>query len=386
MAIQMTERETEQLKGLAGQGSANAGLTVRVWTAPIGSDGDPFAADVHFAVPVGVTALFGASGAGKTTVLDCIAGLRRPKAGTIVVGERVLFDAASRTDVQVADRHVGYVFQTLALFPHMTADDNIQYGIANHPASERRTRVDEIADSFGIRHVLKRRPQEISGGERQRVALARALVTDPMVLLLDEPLSGLDLPTKSRIMSDLRWWNDRHRIPILYVTHDRAEVFAMAERVIFLERGTVIAQGSPFEVLEAPRHEAVAHLSGFENVFDGIVKAQYEDRGTMTCAVGPVELEVPLIRVPADAPVRIAIRAGDILIATVRPQGLSARNIIPGRILSLTRRDMITVVQVDCGAIFEAHLTPHAQQSLGLIAGGEVWMVLKTHSCHLLNH
>jgi molybdate transport system ATP-binding protein len=384
MAIQMSERETAQLSSSAGRDPANAGLTVDVRTGPIGADGDPFALDVRFAAPAGVTVLFGASGAGKTTVLDCIAGLRRPEAGRIEAGERVLFDAASGTNLPVANRHVGYVFQSLALFPHMTADDNIQYGIANHGAAARRTRVDEIADSFAIRHVLKRHPREISGGERQRVALARALVTDPMVLLLDEPLSGLDLPTKSRIMNDLRRWNDRHCIPILYVTHDRAEVFAMAERVVALEGGTVIAQGSPFEVLESPRQESMAYLSGFENILDGIVKVKHEDRGTMTCAVGPVELEVPLTRIAAGAPVRIAIRAGDILLATVRPVGLSARNIIPGRIVSLARRDMVAVAQVDCGTTFEVHLTPHAQQSLGLIAGSEVWLVLKTHSCHLL--
>jgi ABC-type thiamine transport system ATPase subunit len=189
MAIQMTERETAQLSSLAPPDRANGGLTVDVRTGTIAADGDSFALDVGFAAPAGVTVLFGASGAGKTTVLDCIAGLRHPQSGRIAAGETVLFDAASRTDVPVPNRHVGYVFQTLALFPHMTADDNIQYGIANHPPSERRVRVDEIADSFGIRHVLKRRPRQISGGERQRVALARTLVTDPKVLLLDEPMA-----------------------------------------------------------------------------------------------------------------------------------------------------------------------------------------------------
>jgi molybdate transport system ATP-binding protein len=384
MAIQMSERETTQSRSLAAY-SANRGLMLDVRTGKIASDGDPFAIDVRFAAPVGVTVLFGASGAGKTTVLDCIAGLRCPQSGRIVSGETVLFDSASRTDVAVSNRHVGYVFQTLALFPHMSAEDNIQYGIANYSPSERRARVDEIAESFGIGHLLKRRPRQISGGERQRVALARTLVTDPMVLLLDEPLSGLDLSTKSRIMNDLKRWNDKHRIPILYVTHDRAEVFAMAERVVVLERGTVIAQGSPFDVLEIPRRESIAQLSGFENVLDGTVKVQHEDRGTMTCAVGTIELEVPLARISAGAPVRIAVRAGDILLATVRPQGLSARNIIPGRIVSLARRDMVAVAHVDCGTIFEVHLTPHAQQSLGLSEGGEVWLVLKTHSCHLLS-
>ncbi len=344
----------------------------------------PFTLDVRFVASPGITVLFGASGSGKTTILDCIAGLRKPDCGRVAIGDRVLFDSGSRTDIPIAGRRVGYVLQNLALFPHMTASENIAYGLTHVNAAERTCRIEAISNSLGIAHVLGRRPVDISGGERQRVALARTLVTEPHVLLLDEPLSGIDLPAKSRIINDLRIWNDEHGIPIFYVTHDRSEVFALAENVIAIEQGKVIAQGGPLDVLDRPQYEAIAQLSGVENIFEATVEALHEDRGTMTCSIGPVQLEAPFASMQPGTKARLGIRAGDILLATVMPQGLSARNIITGRILSLSRRDAITVAQVDCGVIFEVHLTPHAQQSLGLTNDSHVWLVVKTHSCHLL--
>jgi molybdate transport system ATP-binding protein len=218
------------------------------------------------------------------------------------------------------------------------------------------------------------------------VALARALVTDPCVLLLDEPLAGLDAMTKSKILDDLRSWNQAHRIPILYVTHSREEVFALGERVLVLENGRIIAQGTPHEVMSAPRQETVAQLAGFENIFDAKVMAAHEDRGTMTCQVSNsnVDLETPLVRADVGATLRVGIRAGDILLATVKPVGLSARNILPGRIISLARRDVIVVAKVDCGVEMSVHLTLAARDSLELKPGREVWLIVKTHSCHLM--
>jgi ABC-type Fe3+/spermidine/putrescine transport system ATPase subunit len=181
---------------------------------------------------------------------------------------------------------VGYVFQTLALFPHLTAQENVEYGIEHLARTERRRRSDAMLEAMRISGLRGRKPRDISGGERQRVALARALVTEPSVLLLDEPLAALDVSTKSRIIDDLRAWNDRQRIPILYVTHSREEVFALANRVVVLEAGSIVAEGSPYEVLEAPRHELAAAWAGFENVFDAKVVLDDEPRGTTTVAAG----------------------------------------------------------------------------------------------------
>ncbi|HXY52455.1 MAG TPA: molybdenum ABC transporter ATP-binding protein [Terriglobales bacterium] len=361
-----------------------AGLAARIRTT---SSVDPFfALDVDFSAPTGFTILFGASGAGKTTVLNCVAGLTTPAAGTIAVGERVFFDAQSRINLPVTQRRVGYVFQNLALFPHFTVEVNVGYGLDCIGAQERKERVASVLEAFRIASLATRRPREISGGERQRVALARSLVTDPCILLLDEPLAALDQPTKSRILDDLRVWNEAHRIPILYVTHSRDEVFALGERVLVLDRGRLVVQGTPHEVMGAPRQETVAQLAGFENIFDAVVEASHEDRGTMTCrlAQSEVSLETPLVKASVGSALRVGIRAGDILLATHPPQGLSARNVLPGRVAALVRKDVIVAARVDCGVRLEVHLTLAAREALQLVPGREVWLVVKTHSCHVM--
>jgi molybdate transport system ATP-binding protein len=347
-----------------------------------------FALDIAFTIAPEITILFGPSGAGKTTLLDCIAGLTTPDSGKIAVGDRVLFDHAHQTNLPVQSRKLGYVFQDLALFPHLTVGKNVEYGLAglNKDKSGRRKKSDAILESFRIPHLRDRKPREISGGERQRVALARALVTDPCVLLLDEPLAALDAATKSKIIDDLRAWNAAHGIPILYVTHNREEVFALGDRVLVLENGRIIADGTPHAVMAAPRRESLAQLIGFENIFHAGVVAAHEDRGTMTCRIADsnVELETPLVRAETGSTLLVGIRAGDILLATVQPTGLSARNVIPGRLLSLAQRDVIVAARVNCGVEMEVHLTLAARDSLQLQPGREVWLIVKTHSCHLM--
>src|SRR5579885_317868 len=315
------------------------------------SPGQAFALDVCFEAQVGITILFGASGAGKTTVLDCVAGLAEPDSGTISVVDRTLFDA-QRINLPVAKRRAGYVLQSLALFPHMTVEQNVAYGLAHVPAVERNERVTSMLRAFRISHLAARKAREISGGESQRTALARTLVTDPEVLLLDEPLAALDAPTKAHIIDDLREWNRTHRIPIVYVTHSREEVFALGDRVIVLEAGRAVAEGTPHEVMTAPSQQTVAQLVGFENVFDSVVESVHPERGTMACRIaglqGSIVLETPLVRGGVGSELRVGIRAGDILLATSPPVGLSARNVIPGRILSLEQRDVIVSARVKC--------------------------------------
>ena len=349
-----------------------------------------FSLAVEFCAPPGFTVLFGPSGSGKTTLLDCVAGLTTPETGSITIDERVLFDASTRTNVPVAKRGVGYVLQDLALFPHLTVEQNTEYGLAHLPRSVRRQQAAAMLQELRIEHLRRQRPAEISGGERQRVALARTLVTDPSVLLLDEPLAALDAPTKAKIIDDLRRWNQTHRIPVLYVTHSREEVIALGERMLVMERGRFVAQGTPHEVLGAPLQESVAQLAGFENIFEATVWLVHEDRGTITCRLPGkqngtfVLLETPLIRAQAGTLVRVGIRAGDILLAITKPEGLSARNVIAGQIVSLERRDMKIAARVNCGVEMEVHLTLAAKDALHLDPGKEVWLVIKTYSCHLM--
>jgi molybdate transport system ATP-binding protein len=351
-----------------------------------GGAGSGFSLDVKFSVAPGFTILFGASGAGKTTILDCIAGLQRPSVGRVWAGDADLFDSDRHVDIPTRYRRVGYLFQTLALFPHLTGKQNIEYGLSSLPARERAERTCEVAESFGIAAMLNRRPSQMSGGERQRVALARALVTRPRALLLDEPMTALDAVTKAKILDDLRRWNEAHSVPILYVTHEREEVYALGDRVIVLESGRIVADGTPHEVLRRPQYESVAQLAGFENMFDSEVESSHPEQGTMTCRIAEsgLTLEAPLTRVAKGSAVKLGIRAGDILVATEQPKSLSARNIISGRIISLRQQDATVIAEVDCGAKFTVHLTPGACQSLTLQPGRQIWLVLKTYSCHIL--
>jgi len=345
-----------------------------------------FDLDLSFAFGNGITILFGASGAGKTTLLDCIAGLNTPQSGRIASGNRVLFDSAQSINIPARHRNVGYVFQDLGLFPHLDVEENVAYGLQRMSASERKQRAATVLESLGISALRERRPSQLSGGEKQRVALARALVTKPSVLLLDEPLAALDLPVRMKIAEDLRCFIKDMPIPVLYVTHSRDEVFMLGERMLVLEHGKLVAEGTPHEVLSAPRSETVAQLAGFENIFDATVSSIHEDRGTMTCQLGPgrIEMETPLVRADVGSRLRVGISAGDILLAASAPVGLSARNVLPGRLISLSQRDVIIVARVDCGIEMSVHLTLAARDSLELTRGRQVWIIVKTHSCHLL--
>jgi molybdate transport system ATP-binding protein len=368
-----------------------------------------FRMEAEFNIPSGVMILFGPSGAGKSTLLRCIAGIYSPDEGRVSVGDRVFYDSERHINIEPAKRRIAFVFQELALFPHLTVEENTCYGLRRLSRDEREKRTGKILESFLIAHLRRRKPSEISGGERQRVALARSLVTEPCALLLDEPLSSLDATVKVGILNDLRAWNAEREIPVLYVTHDREEAMALGERMMLLEHGRVTAQGEPVEVLDLPCRESVARLSGFENILDAEIIAVHESGGSMTCrpiarvsttpfpggvadagnnVIGTretVTLEIPFSRVPPGDSVRIAIRAGDIMLATVRPEKISARNILAGRVAEISRVGTRVTVAVDCSGVkFLAHVTARAVESLEIRTGCPVWLVVKSHSCHIL--
>jgi molybdate transport system ATP-binding protein len=361
-------------------------LAARIRKARRNGGAPSFLLDVSIEAPQGITILFGPSGAGKSTLLDCIAGLTRPEEGRIEVGGDVLFDSSRGIHLAAQKRRIAYVFQTLALFPHLSVEENVAYGLNNLEQEKRQERVGEILAAFRVEKLRKQKPGEISGGEKQRVALARSLVTEPSLLLLDEPLTGLDAELKAAIVDDLRAWNTAKRIPILYVTHSREEVDALGERVLAMENGHIVSAGAPMEVLDAPRRKKLAQAAGFENLLNGVVLDLRETDGVMRVRLeeSACEIEVPLGYAVAGDRVKVAIRAGDILLAVERPIGLSARNIMEGRMVSLEQRGTLVIARVDCGALFVVHVTPGAVRALGLAAGRRVWLVLKTHSCHLV--
>jgi molybdate transport system ATP-binding protein len=213
-----------------------------------------FRLDVEFMAASGVTILFGHSGSGKTTCLRAVAGIVTPDEGRISLDERLYFDSASGVNLPIQQRRVGFVFQDYVLFPHLTAEQNVAYGIRASENSgglskaAKRERARELLALLGIEYAARQYPRELSGGESQRVALARALASDPAIVLLDEPLSAVDAKTRARLLAEIRATQQRTDIPFLYVTHNVAEVVEIGDHVIILDEGRVISQGSPREV------------------------------------------------------------------------------------------------------------------------------------------
>jgi molybdate transport system ATP-binding protein len=345
--------------------------------------------DVEFEASAGFTILFGASGSGKTTTLKAISGIVRPDSGRISIGGEVLFDSMSGIDLPIRSRGVGYVFQDLALFPHLSSFANVEFGMSGVSHGERRQRVQTLMEALRISHVANRKPRDISGGEAQRVALARALSCKPRLLLLDEPLSAIDEATKLSIISDLKRINRELRLPILYVTHSREEAISLGERLIVYERGRIAGCGEPIEVFGTPVTSSIARLTGVENIFNGRVVARSEAGGTITIEIsdkeGTCRVDVPFGNHLEGTRVTIAVPAGDILLATEEPRLTSLRNILIGRISSIEDQANRTVVVVKAGVYWSTSVTRQAVSELGLSEGREVWLAFKTHSCYLLD-
>jgi molybdate transport system ATP-binding protein len=212
---------------------------------------DAFALDVRFEAPPGVTILFGPSGSGKSTILAAIAGLVTPARGTVRLGEDVWFDGASGTDVPVHRRQVAFVFQSLALFPHMTAAANVVYGMDRALAvEEKRARARAILERLRVGHLADRRPRTFSGGEAQRVALARAFAMKPRIVLLDEPFSAMDRDLRDQLCADVRSFVDELGVPMVHVTHHRGEARALGDRAVVIDGGRVVKTGAVVDVLD----------------------------------------------------------------------------------------------------------------------------------------
>jgi molybdate transport system ATP-binding protein len=341
-----------------------------------------FELDVAFeGAAEGVTALFGVSGAGKSQTLAAIAGAARPDHGRIALGDEVMFDSTRGLDMLMQHRGIGWVFQDARLFPHLDVTRNLTYGARRARGRTAFVGFDEVVEVLGIGHLLARRPHDLSGGERQRVAIGRALLSQPRLLLMDEPLAALDAARRAEILPYLESLKTRFRLPILYVTHALSELARLADRVVVLEAGKVQAQGPLNHVLSRPDLPALAGRRDALAAFDAIVAGHDPDRRLTRLQAGATHLLVPTLPLEPGARVRVAVLAREVLLATEPPRALSARNVLPGQVARLTSGPDLWVlveVQLDGGPSLLAAVTDDAVRDLGLAPGRRVWAVLKS--------
>jgi len=340
-----------------------------------------FTLDAAFTAEGGVTALFGRSGSGKTSLVRIVAGLARPDAGRVVLAGDVLVDTARGIFVPAHRRRFGYVFQEARLFPHMTVRQNLDYGRWFAPKGARAENPARIVDLLGIGDLLKRRPANLSGGEKQRVAIGRALLSAPRLLLMDEPLAALDEERKAEILPYLERLRDEVGIPIVYVSHSVAEVARIADRVVLMKDGRVETVGPASEVLSTPRLVSAAERREAGSVLSGRIEAGEAAHGLATVRLeGGLPLFVPAAGLSAGETVRLRIPARDVMVATVRPEGLSALNILEGTVEAVEPDgEGMTSLVLSCGGDrIRARITAFSAARLGLVPGLPVYAVIKT--------
>ncbi len=344
-----------------------------------------FTLDVEFKTHAGINILFGPSGSGKTTALRAIAGLATPEEGRIAHGSRVLFDSAARINLSIQARRVGFIFQDSALFPHLTAAQNVAYGLRQSEQRARRERVHALLALFNVAHTAARYPRELSGGEQQRIALARALAARPDVLLLDEPLSAVDAPTRTRLLDEIDAAQRADGIPFLYVTHNHAEAVRLGAHLLLLHEGRIVQQGQPLDVLNAPQSAPAVRAVGTENLFAGRVVAQRAADGVTVVESSGVQLEAAYNALPVGSLVTIGVRAEDIIVARERLTQTSARNVLQGRVRAIMRLPEQTELLVDCGVEIKVSVTAGTITALDLHEGLEVFLLIKARAVHVVS-
>jgi len=344
---------------------------------------DGFALNAEFDAPApGVVALFGRSGCGKTTTINIMSGLLAADSAYVELDGHVLTDTAAGISVPPEQRRIGYVFQDDRLFPHMSVRRNLQYGLTRTRAPQRTIAFDQIVSLLGLQSFLHRQPYQLSGGERQRVSLGRALLSQPALLLLDEPLAALDAARRDEVLPYLERLRDNLSIPMVYVSHQFDEVLQLATHVVLMDAGHVVAQGSLSEVSLVPQLRAIVGPDSVGAVVDGVVTAVDATCGIAELRVGSGSLNVGVTSVRVGERVRVQLLARDIILATEEPHGLSVRNQIRGVITSVVNdEDDARLVTVDVGgANVLSRVTRGAVEALGLVNGMSVWVLVKAVS------
>ena len=345
-----------------------------------------FNLSVRFSAGAHAMGVFGPSGAGKSTLISLIAGLESPDRGTIAVDGETLYDAGLGLNVPAHRRRIGVVFQQHRLFPHLSVRGNLRYGRPRGGDGEAfETVVRQVIDLLELASLLDRHTTEISGGESQRVALGRALISRPRLLLLDEPLTSLDLRLKQQIIPFLQRVRDETRIPMLYVSHDLTELLQMTDQLLVLDKGSLVAQGKYGDLAHNDDALAVIHDRGFRNVFTGRVVAHAPQSGTTELQLGRDDdaahrLLVPLCAASRGETVTVAIHPWDVALAAEPVDRISIQNQIRGTVSRCTLHERSAIVEVDIGVPLLVEVSLKSAKLLGIVAGTTTTCLIKSHA------
>lgn len=339
-----------------------------------------FLVDVAFSgAESGVTALYGPSGAGKTSLINMVAGLMRPDAGRIAVNGLCLFDSVRRVNLPPERRRIGYVFQDGRLLPHLSVRANLVYGMRLTPKNLRFVELDAVVELLGIAHLLDRRPAKLSGGEKQRVAIGRALLTSPAMLLMDEPLASLDASRKAEVLPFITQLSRRYAIPILYVSHAMDEIIQLADHLVILDKGSVAASGELEQLLATPGLQAHLGKEDYGSVIRTVVDEPEDAAGLTRLRFNDSFLIVPPMSAPRGAPIRARIAARHVAVARNAPAATSFQNIFPGTVDQIIDRgDAFVDVRLDIGSMLWARITRRSHLDLDLKTGQRVFALVKS--------
>ncbi len=343
-----------------------------------------FTLDAQFELPTpGVVTLFGRSGCGKSTLVDLIAGLLEADAGRVVLDDHVLLDTARRIDVRPENRRVGYVFQNARLFPHLSVAANLRYA-AKRARARAYVSFDAVAALLDLELLMDRRVHELSGGEKQRVAIGRALLSQPRLLLLDEPLASLDAARREEVLPYLESLRDQLAIPMVYVSHNFDEVLRLATHIVLMESGRTVAQGGVGEMSLNPRLRAIIGEDAVGAILDGIVLGADPSGRLTRIRVGAGELNVQAANPAMGVTLRVQLLARDLIVATQPPRHLSVRNSLAGVVSTVTADDEYSdLIGIDIGgAEILARITKAATLELSIAPGLPVWALVKAVSLH----
>ena len=342
-----------------------------------------FRLDATLTAPTpGVIAIFGRSGSGKSTLVNVISGLLTPDAGAVSLAGECLTDIRRGINVPAELRRIGYVFQDARLFPHLSVEANLRYGERRRRSAPRVAEFDEVVTLLALEAVLQKKPRQLSGGERQRVSLGRALLSQPRLLLLDEPLVSLDVERREEVLPYLVALRDRLSIPMVYVSHQFEEVLRLATHLVLLDAGQVVAEGPVDEMSLYPVLQSIIGPDLVGAVIEGLVTRANAATGSAELAVGTGTLHVSLRDVQVGTRVRLQLLARDVILATQPVQGLSVRNALASTVIAISEDVFGAVlVRVDVGgAIVLARITQDARNALNLRAGDAVWTLVKAVS------